>query len=399
MSNGGVERAAHEKSCRVESSTIKIITSKRQARATRRRKDLQSLRIRFVDVSNTSGTLFARRWSNAFKSGGIEMKTLFRSLALSGIAAILLLPALAQTNSSQASSTTSAVPSKEEAWYALYQKFLDTYETDRPTAYKVAQQCLQKYPQATEETKYLKRWVDDYDDREKTRKGHFRKLIDVGRFNEAFALGKEILAADPEDVGTLINLIECGLGAMPYGNQALVADASNYAKKALNLIEVGQLTEENKRKTLGWLNRALGIFSLISAPADAAIYFYKAMRFEGFKSDAYTYSFLADAILGAEYMPLQEEYSSRFATPAQKALPEAKVIRIKLNLVSDHVIDALARAVALAASDADLVQEKVRWMKVLTDLYKFRNSGYETGLSEYIEVILNKPFVPQPLPY
>jgi hypothetical protein len=311
------------------------------------------------------------------------------------IALRFTLPAPGQTTSPQSKSTSQAVQSEEETLNALYQKFLDSYATDQPTAYKVATECLKKHPEETDQTKYLKRWVYEYDARVKmARKRLVRELTEEERFNEAFALGKDILASEPEDVDTLINLVDVGLGALGYGNNAFIADASNYAKRALRLLEVDQAPDENERKTLGWLNRSLGILSLTSAPAESAVYFYKALQFEVFKSDAVTYAFLADAILGAQYTHLQREYA-RFTTPEQKASAEAGLIRVKLNLAADQIIDALARAVALAGSDVKLLQPKAMWMDVLTTLYKFRNSGYDTGLSEYLEGILKRPWAPQ----
>jgi hypothetical protein len=276
--------------------------------------------------------------------------------------------------------------------YALYQNFLDTYKVDLQAAYKVAKQCLQRFPLETDQTRYLKKWVTAYDASETiARKWRVRQLIENDRFIEAFALGKEILSSEPEDVETLVNLINGGLGAMTYGNSAFSTDASNYAKKVIRLIDSGKATVENREKRLGWLNFALGIFFLTSAPAESAIYFSTAMRFEDFKNDAAVYALLADAMLGAQYMPLQEEYS-HFTTQGQKTSAKAAAVRAKLDMVTDRMIDALARATALAGSNDRLAQEKTKWMKALTDLYKYRNSGYDTGLNQYIETILTKPF-------
>ncbi|HVQ37968.1 MAG TPA: hypothetical protein VMS31_10575 [Pyrinomonadaceae bacterium] len=223
------------------------------------------------------------------------------------------------------------------------------------------------------------------------RKAHLKKLIEERSFTEAFALGREIVASEPQDVGTLFTLIDGGLFALSSGNTTFVPDASDYAKRALKLIESNRAWPESRGKNLGWLNYTLGIFLLTSAPTEAANYLYKAMQFEPFNLDASIYALLADALLGAQYIPIQQEFEARFKTYAQKLSLQAEPLRAKLNLAADHLIQALARAVALAGSNAKFAQAKAVWLKDLTELYKFRNSGYETGLSEYIEAALDKP--------
>jgi hypothetical protein len=61
----------------------------------------------------------------------------------------------------------------------------------------------------------------------------------------------------------------------------------------------------------------------------------------------------------------------------------------------DRVIDAYARAVALAGSDPQHQASKAEWTKRLTDLYKFRHENSDAGLAEFIAGVLAKP-MPQP---
>lgn len=326
------------------------------------------------------------------------MKKLFRMIALGAIAATFVLPVLAQPNTQPQSSTTAqAGQGEEEAKAALYKKFLDTYKTDQPTAYQVAKEYLQKYPQETDQTKYLKRWVDTYEAREKNaRKAEVGKLVEAKKFNEAFALGKQILAAEPEDLSTLYSLAMGGLVATTSGNKAFNADASNYAKKAIQLLEGGKstLSASDKDKTLGQLYSALGVLNFDTAPGQAANAFFKAVQYENLKKDPQTYALLAGAIQKSEYDPLQKEFESRFPTPEAKASPEAKAATDRVNAVVDRMIDALARAVALA-TDPKFAQAKTEWMQNLTQFYKYRHEGSDAGLNELIAGVLGKP-MPQP---
>ena len=64
----------------------------------------------------------------------------------------------------------------------------------------------------------------------------------------------------------------------------------------------------------------------------------------------------------------------------------------------DRVIDAYARAVALAGSDPKYKDLKADAMGRLTDWYKFRHNKSDTGLNDMIASILSKPLPPEPTP-
>jgi cell division septation protein DedD len=71
-------------------------------------------------------------------------------------------------------------------------------------------------------------------------------------------------------------------------------------------------------------------------------------------------------------------------------------MKAKADQVVDHMIDALARAIAYSSSDAArYAQARTTWMEGLTNYYKYRNNGSDTGLKELIAGITSKP-VPKP---
>jgi len=220
-------------------------------------------------------------------------------------------------------------------------------------------------------------------------------IVEAQRCRGSFAEGKQTLAAKPQDIATLINLVKCGLEELANGNGMFTTEATNDARMALRLMESHTSQDESIRKaTLGWLNCSLGIFTREKAPSEAAKYFFDALQFEEFKNDPYIYAYLADCILGASYIPLQETYSRSFITQEQKETPEAKTMMLKLNLVSDQIIELLAHAIGLADSNRELAHsERDKLMKILETLYKFRNSGYLTGLEDYIRATSQKLFV------
>ena len=54
----------------------------------------------------------------------------------------------------------------------------------------------------------------------------------------------------------------------------------------------------------------------------------------------------------------------------------------------DKIIDAYARAVALASKDPQQAAAKNAWLARLTELYKFRHDGSDAGLNELVSGVL-----------
>ena len=62
------------------------------------------------------------------------------------------------------------------------------------------------------------------------------------------------------------------------------------------------------------------------------------------------------------------------------------------------MIDAYARAVALAAADAKFTAAKTGWNESLTTWYKYRNADKTDGMDQLVAGILQKPLPPEPTP-
>ena len=90
---------------------------------------------------------------------------------------------------------------------------------------------------------------------------------------------------------------------------------------------------------------------------------------------------------------MSDDYSKRFSTQAES--PESKAALENINKVVDKIIDAYARAVALAGNDPQNQKAKDGWMATLTNFYKFRHDKSDAGLTELIAGVLAKP-LPQP---
>src|SRR6185503_17979478 len=78
--------------------------------------------------------------------------------------------------------------------------------------------------------------------------------------------------------------------------------------------------------------------------------------------------------------------------------PDSKLKLANINQIIDRMIDAYARAVALAAADPKFAQAKTGWNESLTTWYTYRNSDKTDGLDQVIAGVLAKPLPPEPTP-
>ncbi len=138
------------------------------------------------------------------------MKKLITLLSIFTTVAILALPVAARNLIAQ---PDNAVQDQctQESKDALYQSFLKNRQNDQAKAYEDAKKYL-ACPAPADITEpqqkiidYLKKWSTAYD--EGMRKIRFPQLLyNEKKYPEAYALGKEILTAEPENVKVLVDL-------------------------------------------------------------------------------------------------------------------------------------------------------------------------------------------------
>src|SRR5918912_2476929 len=152
------------------------------------------------------------------------MRNLIRIMALSALAATFALPAVAQTTPAQPAQGAAAGQCTDEAKSAWYKTFTDNRKTAPKAAYEVAQKYLQACPNDTDEiATYLKKWVAAYE--KAARKENLPRLMGEKKYAEAYALGKQMLADEPDDLRTLILLGYGGFHAAKDKNEAFNAEA------------------------------------------------------------------------------------------------------------------------------------------------------------------------------
>jgi hypothetical protein len=328
------------------------------------------------------------------------MNKLIRPITLSALLAMTALPAFALTTASALTREKAAIAqTDEEAKAALYKKFTESIKTDQKAAYETGKEYIAKYPAEDQYSNYVKKWVAAYE--KAIRKPNLNELMTSAKYPEAFTLSKQILVDEPNDLLTLRQAAVAGFNLALTNKEVNTIEAANYARKALQLIEAGKGFEEGKPldatikdENIGLLNLALGFFALKSNPSEAVGYLLRAAQTNStFKKDPQTYIWLANAYQAGPYKKLSDEFEANYR--GKDETPESKAALENLNQVIDRIIDASARAIALA-TDPKYASIKTQLNTQLTSFYKFRHNDSDAGLQEMIAGILSKPLPPQP---
>lgn len=333
------------------------------------------------------------------------MKKLITFLGICTTVAILALPVAAHTTIAQPDNAIQD-PCTTEGKDALYQTFLKTRTDAQDKAYEAAKKYLACPTTGVTEAQqkiidYLKKFVTKYDDVMK--KVNYRtKIYNDQQYAEGYALGKEILTAEPENLKVLVDLGANGYLVLPLKNPTLTAEALDYATRALQMIESGKTIDDwqpltSKEMAVAYLNYTIGTINLEKDPSGALKNLLKAAQFETpLKKSPYTYAYIAGAYETGPYAKQSEEYNIKYK--GKDETPESKLALANINQLVDRIIDAYARAVALAGTDAKFSTVKAAWNENLTNLYKFRNNDKTDGLDQLIAGILSKPLPPEPTP-
>ena len=319
---------------------------------------------------------------------------------------MLALPAAARNSIAQPDIAVQD-PCTQEAKDALYQSFLKNRQPDQAKAYEDAKKYL-ACPAAGEVTEaqqkiidYLKKWSTAYEKID--REVRFRKLLyNENKYPEAYALGKEILTETPDNLKVLVDLGANGYLVAPLKNASLTAEAVAHARKALQLLESGQTLTDwqplaGKEVAIAYMNYTIGSLTVETDPSNALKFLLKAAQFETpLKKSPYTYAYIAGAYETGPYAKQSDAY--KMAYQGKDETPESKLALANINQIIDRMIDAYARAVALAATDAKFTAAKAGWTDSLTTWYKYRNGDKTDGMDQLVAGILQTPLPPEPTP-
>ena len=308
-----------------------------------------------------------------------QMKRTINLLALAATLGLFAAPGLAQTKECN-----------DEFKTATYKKWYDNRKDHQDIAFQAAEEYIKVCPDdAGPYAGAIKKFYDAYkaaNNANETKK-QFDDAVAKKNYPEQMRLGKLIIAAEPDNSAAYIIMGVAGLS-----DPNLLNDSSQYAKKAIELIEAGKpfAPFTTKDQALAYLNNAVAKSMLKSAPADAIPYFLKAARYESdLKKSPQLYADLAGAYGEGPIATQSDEYKKKFTTES----PESKLAVDNLNQLIDRQIDALARATALSTNPAN----KKTLNDLLTGLYTDRNKS-TTGLDALLAGILSKPVPDYPTP-
>jgi tetratricopeptide (TPR) repeat protein len=286
----------------------------------------------------------------------------------------------------------------DQAKIDIYTRFYQNRDNNKPAAYQAARDYLAKYTKDKDQyVDFLQKWIAAYERDE--RKRMLPGLINEKNFQEAYSTGARILADEPDYLRAQIDLGYAGYIALSSNNTTYTTDALGYARKAIAAIDAGKVPTEwapfkGKDDTLAYLHFAVGYMTLKTAPDQAIDSFIKAASYQSdIKTNPRTFYALAAAYESGPYKTqsaaFQQMYGDKPETPASKAALE------KVNVLIDRIVDAYARAIALA-TDPGMAQSKAAWTTQFTNYYKFRHEGSDTGLAEFVASALSRPLPPKP---
>jgi tetratricopeptide (TPR) repeat protein len=345
------------------------------------------------------------------------MRNLIRLLTLAALATFFALPSFAQEAAAPAAA---ANPCEEAARGEMYTRYYELKgkkdakgqpdATAQKEAYGIGQEYVTKYGSCNDTySKAVQKFVTQYGDAVR-KVGNAAELNDAlyakKDYAKAFQIAQPMIAADPENLSLLIQLGYAGYNAQSLNppNTTFSPAALGYAKRAIDMLEAGKTPSEwvlfkSKDEALAYLNFAVGEYMIKSDPAGAIPFYLKSFALESpVKTTAQAYARLAAAYQVGQYDPLQKEFTAKYG--GKPETDESKFALNNLNQVMDRVIDAYARAVNLAGTDAKMASEKKVWLETLTGFYKFRNNDSTTGLDAFIASATSKPlpapFTPQP---
>ena len=251
---------------------------------------------------------------------------------------------------------------------AAYRAFHEASQAnDTAKAAAAAKAYLEKYPTG-QYAEAIKKWQDG------ARLAQLDTAIKDKRTADMLAIGKEILATDPENLTVIyalaFNIRRNELLAAPpvYANAPTAVELS---KKGIALIEGGKTLENvpnfDKNATLAWMTQILAIDAGRSGNGPEAIKLY-----EKSSSLAPNDPLVARNLLGV-FALRQGKYGE--AAKAFNALPEAEktpAAKEALNQEADALIDAAAGFVAYGRSKGLPPTTVDRVNQVLETVYKGR---------------------------
>ena len=293
---------------------------------------------------------------------------MFLRKTLAPAAAGALFLAVAFALASPAPAAAQEVVQDEGAAYRAWHEA--SQAADNVKAMAAAKAYLEKYPTG-QYADFIKKWLGP------AQMTALDAAIKEKRTADMIAVGREILAGDPENLNVLyalaFNIRRNELLASP-ASFANAAAAVEFSKKAISLVESGKtlvgVQSFDKNATLAWLTQILAVNEAKNgSPAEAIKLYEQSTSFAPGDPAIAARNYLAIVSLRqAKYGELAKAYNALPEADRAAAEPTAEVKAAKdaLNAEADALIDAAATFVAfgkaknLPAATVDRVNQMLQ---------------------------------------
>ncbi|MBA2494774.1 MAG: hypothetical protein H0V31_08790 [Acidobacteria bacterium] len=278
----------------------------------------------------------------------------------------------------------------------LFGKIAKMSQTKKPEdlekAYQMSKDFLAQYgSDKDEKVTKTKDFVEKY------RTAMLNKKIDEGKTAEAYVLGKEILAQEPENSYITMNLAYGGYEALTKNkDKSFSADSVKYAKQTLSLLDAGKLPKnfqpfKDQAEATALMYYIIGSFMLETDAKEAAQNFYKSLQYESkIKNTSYPYYIIAFNY-EKEYEKAAKDFEAKHGKKTQTDAA-MKTDSANLEKIINRMLDAYARTVKIAQAENN--PSTNAWKQRYAEIYKFIKPN-DPGMDEYLNNIMKTP-LPDP---
>ncbi len=289
------------------------------------------------------------------------------------------------------SSFAQANQAKDELFGKIAKLTQTKKPADQDKAWQLSKEFLSKYGADNDEkVQKIKEFFESY------RTTTFNKKLNENKTAEAFTMGKEMLAENPDDVYVTMNLAYAGYDVFTKNkDKTYSADSIKYANKTLALFDQGKTPKsfepfKDKDETLATMYYIIGTFNVDNDLKTAAEDFYKSVQYDSkIKTTAYPYYIIAFSY-DKQFEKAAKDFQAKHGTKAQEDA-EMRADNARLEKIVKQMMDAYARAIKYAEPGNPSVKG---WRSRFTEIYKFVNQS-EDGMDTYLNQATSSP-LPDP---
>ena len=287
-----------------------------------------------------------------------------------------------------AASFTSVSAQKKKSKDDLFKEIATLSNTkvpeDSEKAYQLSKEFLSRFGMDKDErVPKIRNYYNNY------RQQSFYNAVEGKKYSDAFLIGKEILAEQPENTEVLMNLAFAGYNAfIGTRDKTFNDDSAAFAKKTLQLFEAGKLPAafapfKDQEEAIAFMNYVAGALGFEKDMKDAVTYIYQSTLHQSVIKNSSESVYLIATYYEALYETVSTDMKAKVAA---KTISDAAVNTEmeKVGKILDLMMDAYARA--FKRGEAEKNPSAVQWKQRLAQVYKFRKNT-DAGLTEYINYI------------